>query len=226
MENLDSSKLHADPNPVGAKFISFLGPILLFTNIFFLNFIARIIFAPLLPSIQKDLALAHVEAASLFLFLSMGYSVALLCSGFVSHRLQHRKTIILSAVAVGLSLAGIAFCHGLWTIRAGLLLLGLASGLYLPSGLASLTAMVDTRHWGKAIATHELAPNSSFFVAPLLAEGLMMWFSWRGVLVFLGVCSILTGVLFSFFGKGGDFRGEAPNFLSLKTLFPKGPSGS
>ena len=39
-----------------------------------------------------------------------------------------------------------------------------------------------------------------------------MWFSWRGVLVFLGVCSILTGVLFSLFGKGGDFRGEAPNF--------------
>ena len=97
--------------------------------------------------------------------------------------------------------------------------MGLASGLYLPSGLASLTALVNARHWGKAIATHELAPNLSFFIAPLLAEGLMMWFSWRGVLVFLGGCSILTGGVFSLFGKGGDFSGEAPNFLSLKTLF-------
>ena len=197
----------------------FWGPILLLTNIFFLNFISRIIFAPLLPSIQKDLGLAHVEAASFFLFVSIGYSVSLLSSGFISNRLQHKKTIVLSATAVGISLTGIALCDGIWTIRGGLLLLGLASGLYLPSGLASLTALVNVKHWGKAIATHELAPNLSFFVAPLLAESLMMWFSWRGVLVFLGVCSILTALLFSYFWKGGDFPGEAPTFLSLKTLF-------
>ncbi|MCP4579582.1 MAG: MFS transporter [Deltaproteobacteria bacterium] len=205
--------------PEAIKFSAFLGPILLLTNIFFLNFISRIIFSPLLPSIQKDLGLAHVEAASFFLFVSMGYSVSLLSSGFISNRLQHRKTIVLSATAVGISLLGIALCDNIWTIRGGLLLLGLASGLYLPSGLASLTALVSVKHWGKAIATHELAPNLSFFVAPLLAESLMMVFSWRGVLIFLSVCSILTGALFFHFWKGGDFPGEAPNFLSLKTLF-------
>ena len=205
--------------PEAAKFSAFLGPILLLTHIFFLNFISRIIFAPLLSSVQKDLGLAHVEAASLFLFVSMGYSVSLLGSGFVSKRLQHKKTIVLSAIAVGGSLLGIALCHSIWSIRGGLLLLGLAAGLYLPSGLASLTVLVNVRHWGKAIATHELAPNLSFFIAPLLAECLMMWFSWRGVLVFLGVFSILTGALFSLFFKGGDFPGEAPNFLSVKTLF-------
>jgi len=206
-------------NRDSVRFSTFLGPILLLTNIFFLNFISRIIFAPLLPSVQKDLGLAHVEAASLFLFISMGYAISLLGSGFVSNRLEHRKTIVLSSTAVGISLMVVALCHNIWTVRSGLLLLGLASGLYLPSGLASLTAMVSARHWGKAIATHELAPNLSFFVAPLLAEGLMMWFTWRGVLVFLGGCSILTGAVFFLFGKGGDFRGEAPNFLSLKTLF-------
>ena len=205
--------------PDAVKFSAFLGPILLLTNIFFLNFISRIIFAPLLPSVQKDLGLAHVEAASLFLFVSMGYSVSLLGSGFVSKRLQHKKTIVLSATAVGVSVTAIALCHSIWTIRGGLLLLGLASGLYLPSGLASLTALVSVRHWGKAIATHELAPNLSFFMAPLLAECLMMWFPWRGVLVFLGACSVLTGALFSLFFKGGNFPGESPNFLSVKTLF-------
>ncbi len=197
----------------------FLGPILLLTNIFFLNFMSRIIFAPLLPSIQKDLGLAHMEAASFFLFITMGYSISLLGSGFISKRLRHRKTIVLSATAVGISLTGVALCDDVWTIRGGLLVLGLAAGLYLPSGIASLTALVSARHWGKAIATHELAPNLSFFVAPLLAEFLMMWFSWRGVLVFLGVCSILTGVLFSYCWKGEDFPGEVPNFLSLKTFF-------
>ena len=203
------------------KFSSFLGPILLLTNIFFLNFLSRIIFAPLLPRIQKDLTLSHVEAASLFLFITMGYSISLLGSGFISKRLRHRKTICLSATAVGISLTGIALCDGVWTIRGGLLMLGLAAGLYLPSGMASLTALVSARHWGKAIATHELAPNLSFFMAPLLAEFLMMWISWRGVLVFLGICSILTGFLFSRFWKGEDLPGEALNFLSLKTLLAR-----
>ena len=104
MKHSKTPKPLARANPEAPKFRTFLGPILLFTNIFFLNFISRIIFAPLLPSIQKDLGLAHVEAASLFLFVSMGYSVSLLMSGFVSNRLQHRKTIVLSATAVGISL--------------------------------------------------------------------------------------------------------------------------
>ncbi len=219
MKHSSAPDSHMGSDPETVKFSSFLGPILLLTNIFFLNFLSRIIFAPLLPRIQKDLTLSHVEAASLFLFITLGYSVSLLCSGFISNRLRHKKTIVLSATAVGIALTGIALCDDIWTIRGGLLLLGLAAGLYLPSGMASLTALVSARHWGKAIATHELAPNLSFFVAPLLAESLMMWFSWRGVLVFLGVCAILTGVLFSHFWKGEDFPGEAPNFLSLKTLF-------
>ena len=209
---------HAVEDPEAGKFSSFLGPILLLTNIFFLNFISRIIFAPLLPRIQKDLTLSHVEAASLFLLITMGYSISLLCSGFVSKHLRHRKTICLSATAVGISLTGIALCDGIWTIRGGLFVLGLSAGLYLPSGIASLTALVSARHWGKAIATHELAPNLSFFVAPLLAEFLMMWLTWRGGLVFLGIWSILTGFIFSRFWKGDDLPGEAPNFLSLKTL--------
>jgi hypothetical protein len=44
--------------------------------------------------------------------------------------------------------------------------------------------------------------------------------------VFLARCAGFPGRLFHFdgrcvliFGKGGDFSGEAPNFLSLKTLF-------
>jgi NNP family nitrate/nitrite transporter-like MFS transporter len=47
----------------------------------------------------------------------------------------------------------------------------------------------------------------------------MIWFSWRGVILFLGTGSILIGIAFAFFGRGGEFLGETPNFRSLKTLF-------
>ncbi len=201
------------------SFVSQLGSILFLTTIFFLNFTGRIVFAPLLPSIENDLGLGHTEAGSLFLLASLGYFISLLSSGFLSCRISHRRVIMASAVSVGIALLGISISNSLWEIRFGLFFLGIAAGIYLPSGIATLTSLISIRHWGKTIATHELAPNLGFVVAPLLAEVLMIWLSWRGVVIFLGVSSIFIGVAFFLFGKGGEFSGESPNFGSLKTFF-------
>lgn len=200
-------------------FASQLRPILLLTTIFLLNFVGRIVFAPLLPSIEADLGIAHAEAGSFFLVTSAGYFIALLGSGFVSSRLHHRKTIILSGLSVGAALIGVSLCSSLWTVRLALFLLGMSAGIYLPSGIATLTSLVHPRHWGKAIAVHELAPNLGFVAAPLLAEAFMLWFPWRGVIVFLGISSTTAAAAFLFFGEGGEFPGHSPNFGSLKELF-------
>ena len=125
----------------------------------------------------------------------------------------------MSAAAVGATLLGISFCAGLWGVRLGLFMLGLAAGLYLPSGMATLTSIVDSRHWGKAIAIHELAPNLAFVAAPLVSEALLPWFSWRGILALLGGTSLLIAFAFARFGKGGDLPGEVPTFSALKSLF-------
>ncbi len=151
--------------------------------------------------------------------ISVGYFAALLASGFVSARLLHRRTIVLSSVALGLALYLVAFSHGLFGMRAGLILVGMAAGLYLPSGIASITHLVDPRHWGKALAIHEVAPNLAFVAAPLLAEFMLGWISWRTVLVVLGSLTIASSITFSRFGRGGDFPGSAPGFGACKTLF-------
>lgn len=193
-------------------------PLLLLALIFFLNFMARIILAPLLPTVEKDLGIGHGEAGSLFLLISVGFLPALLGSGYFSSRLTHRKTIILSSTALGMALLGVSFSHSLWGIRLGLIFLGMAAGLYLPSGIATLTSMVALRHWGKALAIHELAPNLSFVVAPLVAEVFLGWFSWRGVIGILGGASLFVGMVFTRFGRGGEFPGEAPSLRSFRAL--------
>ena len=200
-------------------FKAHLFPIFFLASIFFLNFLSRIILAPLLPTIEQDLGISHGTAGSLFLLISVGYFAALLASGFVSARLLHRRTIVLSSVALGLALYLVAFSHGLCGMRAGLILVGMAAGLYLPSGIASITHLVDPRHWGKALAIHEVAPNLAFVAAPLLAEFMLGWISWRTVLVVLGSLTIASSITFSRFGRGGDFPGSAPGFGACKTLF-------
>ncbi len=195
-----------------------LGPLLFLTMIFFFNFIARVALAPLMPSIEKDLKIGHDEAGSLFFLLSLGYCIMLLFSGFVSSRLNHRRTIVFSSFAVGGSVLMVALSPHLWGIRIGLVLTGMAAGLYLPSGIATVTELASSRNWGKAIAIHELAPNLGFVSAPFIAEAFLIRSSWRGVFEFLAIAAFIAGLLFLRFGKGGRSCGQAPNLHVFKTL--------
>ena len=198
-------------------------PLLFLVGIFFLNFLSRIILSPLMPTVEKDLKVGHGEAGSLFFMISLGYCIGLLFSGFISSRLTHRKTILLSSIAVGGAVIFVSISHHLWMIHFGLIFVGMAAGFYLPSGIATLTELVRPEHWGKALAIHELAPNLAFVIAPLLAEALLGVFSWRGVLMLSGMASMVSGVVFMIFGKGGGFPGEAPKVSTLRIVL-KEPS--
>lgn len=209
---------HAGHNSANA-FRNTIGPILILTSIFFLNFTARITPAPLAPRIESDLNLSHAETGTLFLFISMGYFITLVGSGFISSRLNHKRTIVASNTALGVALIGTAFCSGPWTMRLGLFSVGMAAGLYLPSAIATLTSLVPSQHWGKAIAIHELAPNLSFIAAPLISEAVLVWFSWREVFLVLGVIPLIMSPVFVRYSRGGDFKGEAPGFSALGQLF-------
>lgn len=190
----------------------------LLTGIFFLNFTVRIIFAPLMPTIMADMSFTPDDAGSFFLIIASGYFISLFSSGFVSSVLKHKKTISLNAVAGGTAIIIAAMSQNLLNLKAGLFILGLSTGLYLPSGMAMLTACADQKNWGKVMGIHEMAPNLSFLLIPVLCEGLLLWMSWRSVLILFGAASILFGMAFYFFYRAEDFPGQAPKISALKYL--------
>ncbi len=200
------------------SFRSQLGQLLFLAAIFYFNFVARIILAPLMPTVEQELHLSHSEAGSLFLLLSLGYFVGLMGSGFISARFTHRVTIIISSTAMGLTLLAASRCSSLWTFWVVIVILGSFAGLYLASGIATLTAQIDSGHWGKALAIHELGPTVSFLTAPLIAELLMNWFSWRGILTVIGAISLLLGIAYAKYGRGGAFPGNEPSLKSIRVL--------
>jgi len=206
-------------NEFGSEtFRSQLIPLFLIASIFLLNFTSRIVFAPLLPTIESNLGLSHGNAGSLFLFLSLGYFLSLIGSGHISSRISHKKTIAVSAIAVGTALSAVSFSKSLIAVRCCVFLLGISAGIYLPSGITTVTSLVNPKHWGKAVAIHELAPNLSFILTPLLVEILLHWFLWRHILLLIGLGSVMVGIAFARFGKGGDFLGETPNLSAIKTI--------
>lgn len=203
---------------ITAPLRSQVGPILLLTGIFFLNFASRIVLSPLMPAVEDDLGISHSLAGSFFVYTSAGYFVSLMAAGAISSRLMHRRTIGLSAFALGIALLGVSLSKGVWQMQCSLFFLGLAAGLYLPSGIATLTALIRPKDWGKGVAIHELAPNVAFVAVPLISEALLPWFAWQGILGLLGIVSLLAGALFAFLGKGGRFAGQPPNWSSFRPL--------
>ncbi len=198
-----------------------LRPVLFLVLIFFINFIGRMILSPLLPTMEKELAISHGQAGSFFFLMSAGYVIGLLGSGFFASHSNHKITIVVSSAGVGLALLGISSSSSLWAIRAGLLGVGLAAGLYIPSAIAAITALVEQPRWGKAIAIHELAPNLAFFAAPFVAQTFLAWSTWRMALSFLGAASLLVSCAYYRFGSGGEFPGESPASSAFGMLIHK-----
>jgi len=202
----------------GSPFRAQLGPLCFLAVIFLLNFTSRIILSPLLPTIERELAISHSEAGFFFFLASGGYLVGLLSSGWLASRASHRLAIVVSSAGVGVGMLTIAFAANLGLMRLGLFGVGLAAGWYMPSAIATITSLVERPHWGKAIAVHELAPNVAFFISPFIAELFLRWASWRSALGVLGALSIVASVSFGRFGRGGAFPGESPMSSALGAL--------
>ena len=195
-----------------------LGPISFLVLLFLVNFLSRIILSPLLPTVETELRISHSQAGFLFFLISAGYLIGLLGSGFVVSRCTHRKVITISGAGIGVALIGAALSKTFLAAGAGLMSLGIVAGLYLPSAVATITALVDQRHWGKAIAVHELAPNFAFFLSPFVAELFLRWSNWRLALAALGGISLLLSLGYNRWGRGGDFTGASPASKSFRSL--------
>lgn len=197
---------------------SILPAVLLVVSIFFLNFLSRIALAPLMPVVEADLGFSHAHAGAVFFGLGVGNGIGLFLSGFLSRRIGHRSTVGWSAVIIG-SIALLASQS--WSpqsLQWSILFLGIGAGLYLPSGIAAVTSLVRREDWGKTLALHEMAPNTAFVVAPLLAEALLLWFEWRSSLILLGGSQLLLGFYFLKKGRGGDFPGVTPFSSQAKSI--------
>jgi NNP family nitrate/nitrite transporter-like MFS transporter len=202
--------------------ISSLAGLCLLTAIFYLNFFARIVFAPLLPRMEESLVLSHGEAGSFFLFLSCGYFVSLLGSSFLAARVSHQQIIGWSMLTISGSLLLIAAGNSLSFLRGAFFLLGLTSGLYLPSAVATISALYASHQWGRVFAVHELAPNLAFLSAPLAASLMLAYLDWQQSILLLAVLCFCAGSAYLRLGRGRDLHGKPPDLATWLQILRQG----
>jgi len=198
-----------------------LPTILLLVAVLFFLFVARIIFSPLLPSIEENLDLNHAQAASFFLFITIGYSIMNILSGFIASWISHRLTILRSLLIAVMGTVLIAASTSSAGIRVGLIMLGVGAGLYPPSGIPTITSLVEQRDEGKVLALHEIGPNLGLIIAPIIVAALLPSISWRWILIIMSGMGIAVGTLFFLFARGGEFHGEPPVFFNASIILSR-----
>ena len=170
-----------------------------FWSLWFLNFSTRTIISPLLPIIEDKLAISHAMAGSIFSFLSAGYTIALLLSGFLSSRIGYKRSIIFGFTILLTAVFCLKYATSYPSFAVFTLFVGLGAGIYLPSVMPLLTAIFARDNWGKVIGFHETAASFSIFSVPLLTAVALHFFHWRSLFLILSIACLIVVIFFCIF---------------------------
>jgi len=195
-------------------FSPFLPFLILISFVSFFNILARVIFSPLTPYICGEMNLCHADTGNLFLVLSIGFAITLFGSQFISSRISHKMTVILSIFTTGLTLILASYSESFDFFRFSLFLVGLGSGLFIPSAVAMIRDAVDDIHLGKAFGIFATSQSVAFILGPLIVQYFISFYSWKQILNGFGLVSTVISLTLFFVLKQGNQKGHpiTPSF--------------
>lgn len=166
--------------------------------LWFLNFSVRIILSPILPVIEDEFVVTHAQASGIFIFLSVGYGVSVILSGFFSGRFGYKRSIVVSLALLSLATFLIPFVHTFILLYLFALVLGLAVGTYIPSVIPLITEYYSEKDWGKAISIHDTGASISILAIPFVAIALLGLLPWRGIFVVFACIFLVCAIVLCF----------------------------
>jgi MFS family permease len=171
-------------------------PLFIFWCLWVLNFSTRTVFSPILPLIEDNFGLSHGEAGSFFTSLSIGYGLALLIAGRFASIWGYKRMVVSGFLCPAVIFFTFQWVESYYALHVLFFLLGITAGTYIPSILPIITETYEYRHWGKVIGIHDSATSFSSFAIPILVAFGLHLFSWRMLLLFLGIASVILPIPF------------------------------
>lgn len=166
--------------------------------LWFINFSVRIVLSPILPIIEDEFAVSHAQAGSIFIFLSTGYSFAVIVSGLFSGRFGYKKSIVFSLAMLSLVNFLIPMVRNFFLLYIFAFVLGFSVGLYIPCAIPLITEYYSEKNWGKAIAIHDTGASIAIFATPFVALFLLHFFPWRGIFTVFACVFLICSTVFCF----------------------------
>ena len=190
--------------------------------LWFMNFMARTVLSPILPLIEDEFHVLHARATSVFLFIGVGYGSSVFFSGVYARIFGPRKSVCMSLSFLGLAFVGASMVKTFNLFYPVGVLLGLATGMYLPAAIPLLTEYYDQEQWGKVIAVHDSGAALSMTAIPFIAVLLLLILPWRHILDTIAAAYFLAALIFYLVseevavgGKSTYFPGQVLRSRSL-----------
>ncbi len=188
-------------------------------SLWYLAFISRIITAPILPLLETELAISHTMAGALYLFNSLGATIACILVGKLNFMFGSKKLIIGAFVLAAVASFGMLYAHGYLVIAALLFAIGFVGGTYLPSAIPILTSVFTQKQWGKAIAIHETAPGFCLLSVPIVVVYALKITEWRSLFLMYAICLIMA--TFLFWRRAPQIETSKSDAVSLRTILKR-----
>lgn len=117
------------------------------------------------------------------------FGLGSLPAGYFEEKLGGRTLLIIYQLGVILSIIFIILSKSLWTLTAGLMLLGLFSSIYHPAGLTIISRRV--KRISKGMAFHGIMGSAGLALGPIIGASLAALNGWRTPYFVLGLVMLV-----------------------------------
>ena len=177
--------------------------------VYLIFFVNRVNISTAAPLMKADLKLTNTQLGLVFSAFAIPYALFQLIGGWIGDRLGPRLTLSVCCALVGVSTILTGAARGFISLFALRLTLGFGEGAAFPTATRAMSTWVPARRWGFAQGiTHSFGRLGTAITPPIMAA-LLLFVSWRGSFVVLGLAEASCGF---FCGPGifGTIRRSIP----------------
>ena len=185
---------------------------------YLLLFVDRVSLSTVAPLMKTDLGLSNTHLGFAFSAFAIPYAVFQLIGGWIGDRFGVRLTLSAGCAIVCAATILTGFVGGFASLFALRLALGFGEGAAFPTATRALAIWTPAGRWGFAQGiTHSFARIGNALTPPLVAA-MLIFVTWRGSFVILGVASLLWLVVWIWFFRNDPRDHPGITAAELATL--------
>lgn len=181
-------------------------------------FVDRVSISTAAPLMKVDLKLSNTELGLAFSAFAIPYAVFQLIGGWIGDKFGARLILTASCVLVGLATAFTSMSAGVISLCLLRLTLGFGEGAAFPTATRAMSSWTPQARWGFAQGIVHSFSRIGNAMAPPLVAGLLVWVTWRGSFVILGLATICWPLIWVWFFRDDPAQHARVTADELATL--------
>lgn len=189
---MTTAQRRAAKRPAGVRSLNApAGVLAILCALYLILFVDRVAISTAAPLMARDLGLTNTQMGVVFSAFAIPYAMFQLVGGWIGDRLGPRVTLSLCCAVVAATTVLTGAASGFASLFALRLALGFGEGAAFPTATRAMSSWTPAGRWGFAQGITHSFSRIGIAITPPLVAGLLVFATWRGSFVILGLASLL-----------------------------------